>query len=65
MILHCKDFTIDGYPVTMGHDRESGKRYLVQEININTIQELPYRLINTVANLEQIKAIFWIKDGIK
>lgn len=65
MILHCKDFRIDSYPVTMGHDRETGKRYYVQEVNADTVQDLPAYLTSTVENMNQIDAIFWVKRGEK
>ena len=32
MILYTREFTVNGQKITVGHDRESGKRYIVQEV---------------------------------
>ena len=29
MALHCKEFDVSGQKIVMGHDRETGKRYLM------------------------------------
>lgn len=61
MILHCKEFTIDDYKILAGHDRESGKRYLLTEVNDQTVYDLPDYLTNSIENIGKIKSIFWLK----
>lgn len=34
MILYTKEFDLDGQKITVGHDRETGKRYLLGECHL-------------------------------
>ena len=61
MILHCRDFTVDEFDLTMGHNRETGKRYFIQEVNEKTLFDIPAYLTSTPAMVEQLESIFWIK----
>jgi len=62
MILHCREFAIDGCPIIMGHDRISGKRYFIQSVNSESeIQNLPVYLYDKIETYEQILSIFWLK----
>ena len=62
MIIHTREFVVVGYTIIAGHDRETGKRYFVQEISEDTVQDLPFYLWDTIPALEQIQSIFWIKE---
>ena len=66
MILHCKEFLVDGNKIILGHDRISGKRYHLTPVNSESeIQDMPCYLWDSVENMNAIKSIFWIKEGIK
>ena len=62
MMLHCREFDVTGYSIIAGHDRETGKRYFVQEVSEATVQDLPCYLWDTIPALKQIQSIFWIKE---
>lgn len=61
MVLHTREFNVNGNSVIMGHDRETGKRYYVQEIpDTEALERLtPWDTLGPGA-WENLKAIFWI-----
>ena len=63
MILHCREFDVDGNSVIMGHDREMGKRYLCIEATPEFLQN-PCDKMTEISRLEgeQICSIFWIDE---
>ena len=71
MILNTREFDVDGQKITVGHDRESGKRYYCQEVfsieaEQNTIELNGHSIYigkfgNTSDIVNQIKSIFWIE----
>lgn len=66
MILHTRDFDLDGQSIIMGHDRETGKRYLVKEISDSvTIQREFPELAKQSNFLAIFHSIFWIDGGVK
>jgi len=62
MILHCREFDIDGNSVILGHDRETGKRYLVKLVHDCTCiqREFP-ELVKKSNFMRVLCSIFWIK----
>ena len=65
MILYTREFIVDGYTVIMGHDRETGKRYIVYEVSSNDTTMLPWYLQSGKKTIEQVNSIFWINGGVK
>ena len=65
MILYTREFVVDGYSVIMGHDRETGKRYIVYEVCQNDTTMLPWYLQNGKETIAQVNSIFWINGGVK
>ena len=65
MILHCKEFTVDGYTVIMGHDRETGKRYICYNVSDDNKSMLPWYLQSGKKTIAQVNSIFWLKGGKK
>ena len=63
MILHCREFDIDGNSVILGHDRETGKRYLCIEATPEFLQN-PRDKMTEISRIEweQICSIFWIDE---
>lgn len=75
MILYCKEFTIDGQKITMGHDRETGNRYIIKEIeeisacfgqpctiwlNSQNFIKAGYSKKSVNSVIKKLKSIFWI-----
>ena len=62
MILHTREFDLDGQAVTMGHDREHGTRYLCMEATPEFLQN-PRDALTVVSRAEwdKIASIFWIE----
>jgi len=62
MVLHTREFNINGINVIVGHDQETGKRYFcieaTEEFLLDPINKLKY--LYTV-KMEELKSIFWIK----
>ena len=65
MILHTREFIIDGYAVNMGHDRETGKRYICFEVCQNDTTMLPWYLQSGKKTIDQVNSIFWLTGGKK
>lgn len=71
MTLHCKEFDVNGQKITMGHDRETGKRYIAQEVvsietEKNTVELNGHSIYigkfeNASKVEKQLKSIFWIE----
>jgi hypothetical protein len=61
MILHTREFIIDGVTVNMGHDRETGKRYICHEISETDTTMLPWYLQSGKETIAQVNSIFWLK----
>ena len=62
MILHCRNFTVDGYPLTMGHDRETQKRFFCVEIScLDDVQRFIPKNAENGKFWDKIKSIFWLK----
>ena len=71
MTLYTREFTVNGQKIIMGHDRETGRRYIVQEVvsietEKNTVELNGHSIyigkfdnISSVA--DQLKSIFWIE----
>jgi hypothetical protein len=64
MILHTREFTVDGYTVIMGHDRETGNRFFCQEVTENSVVDLPWYLQSGKKTIAQVNSIFWLKGGL-
>lgn len=63
MILHCREFDIDGNSVILGHDRETGKRYLVKYIYNSTCIQHEFPELAKKSNFLQVfHSIFWIDE---
>ena len=65
MILYTREFIVDGYTVIMGHDRETGKRYICFEVSSNDTTMLPRYLRTGKKTIKQVNSIFWLKGGVK
>ena len=63
MILHCREFDVDVNSVILGHDRETGKRYLCIEATPEFLQN-PRDKMTEISRIgwEQICSIFWIDE---
>ena len=61
MILYTREFIIDGHTVIMGHDRETGKRYICFEVSDTNITMLPWYLQTGKETIAQVNSIFWLK----
>ncbi len=63
LILHCREFNINGYPINIGHDRESGIRYLLTACKTeeDIYNEIPAYLTGSMDMVNQLKSIFWIQ----
>lgn len=71
MILHLREFDVNGQKIIMGHDRETGKRYYCQKVfsietEKNTVELNGHSIYigkfdNTSNIVNQIKTIFWIE----
>ena len=63
MMLHCREFDIDGNSVILGHDRETGKRYLVKNIFDSTCIQREFPELAKKSNFLQVfHSIFWIDE---
>lgn len=62
MVLHTREFTVNGQKIIVGHDRETGKRYFCVEATnaflLDPINKIKYLL---TVKMEELKSIFWIK----
>ena len=65
MVLHTREFIVDGYTIIMGHDRETGKRFICFEVSSNDTTMLPRYLQNGRETIDQVNSIFWLKGGAK
>ena len=65
MILYTWEFIIDGHTVIMGHDRETGKRYICYMVSENDTTMLPWYLQTGKKTIAQVNSIFWLKGGKK
>lgn len=62
MILYTREFDLDGQKITVGHDRETGKRYLVKEISDSTTIQREFPELAKKSNfLSFFRSIFWVK----
>lgn len=62
MVLHAREFDVNGQKIIVGHDRETGKRYFCieasEEFLKDTINKVKYLL---TVKMEQLKSIFWVE----
>ena len=66
MILHCKEFDVDGNLIIMGHDRETGKRFFCVEVtDLDDVQRFIPEGAENSKFWEKIESIFWITRGKK
>ena len=65
MILHTREFDVDGYTIIMGHDRETGNRYICYEISETDSTMLPWYLQSGKKTIAKVNSIFWLKGGVK
>ena len=59
LTINVREFNIDCYKILAGHDRETGKRYYIKEVE--TWTELPKFYTSNEERIKQVKSIFWIK----
>ena len=63
MMLHCREFDIDGNPVILGHNRETGNRYLVKPIHDSTCIQREFPELAKKSNFLQVFcSIFWLNE---